>query len=260
MYQDYKAILVKKQDKILVVKFNNPKKKNCVNREGYIELARVLRAVAKDDTVTMVVFTGVGDFFTAGNDLSASANVTDMDAYIRESNVIFKNMVHAYIECPKILVALVNGPCIGIGTTLAGLSDMLWCSENAYFTTPFVSLGIVPEAGSSYIFPFLLGRSKATEMLLFGEKLTAHDAYHFNFASRVYKPFEVDSLIWPKLIEYSQMPPESLQISKGLLRSQEKEILMKAIDAECDALYKRFYSEEFMNAIIQFSMRKKSKL
>ncbi|XP_075161156.1 enoyl-CoA delta isomerase 2-like [Haematobia irritans] len=256
MYQDYKALLVEKQDKILLIKFNNPRKKNCVNREGYIEIGRVLREVAKDESVTMVVFTGVGDFFTAGNDLSAAGNITDMDAYIREANAIFKNMVHSYIECPKILVSLVNGPCIGIGTTLAGLSDLLWCSEKAYFTTPFVSLGIVPEAGSSYLFPYLMGRSKATEMLLFGEKLTANEAFHYNFVSRVYKDSELDSAIWPKLRNYSELPPESLQITKGLLRSHEKEHLMKAIDDECDALYNRFYSEEFMNALIQFTMRK----
>lgn len=126
----------------------------------------------------------------------------------------------------------------------------------SYFTTPFVKLGIVPEAGSSYLFPYLIGRSKASEILLFGEKLTPQDAYHYNFASRIYKHSEVDSIIWPKLREYSDLPRESLQISKGLMRSQEKQHLMKAIDDECDELYKRFHSEEFMNAIIQFSMRK----
>ncbi|XP_061388170.1 enoyl-CoA delta isomerase 2-like [Musca vetustissima] len=256
MYNDYQQLLVKKEEKILVIKFNNPKKKNCVNQQAYKEIGRVLREVAKDDSVTVVVFTGVGDFYTAGNDLSAAGNISDMDAYIKEANVNFKNMVHSFIDCPKIIVSLVNGPCIGIGTTLAGLSDLLWCSETAYFTCPFVKLGIVPEAGSSYLFPFLVGRSKATEMILFGEKLTAEEAYQYKFASRIYKPSEVDTVIWPKLREYSELPPESLQISKRLMRTQEKENLIKAIDTECDELYKRFYSEEFMNAIIQFSMRK----
>ncbi|XP_073836825.1 enoyl-CoA delta isomerase 2-like [Musca autumnalis] len=256
MYKDYQQLLIQKEDKILIVKFNNPKKKNCVNQQAYKEIGRVLREVAKDDTVTLVVFTGTGDFYTAGNDLSAAGNVSDMDVYIKESNETFKNMVHSYIECPKIIVSLVNGPCIGIGTTLAGLSDLLWCSENAYFTCPFVKLGIVPEAGSSYLFPFLVGRSKATEMLLFGEKMTAEEAFKYHFASRVYKSSEVDSVIWPKLREFSKLPAESLQISKRLMRTPEKENVMKAIDAECEELHKRFYSEEFMNAIIQFSMRK----
>lgn len=129
MYQDYKQLLVEKQDKIVVVKFNNPKKKNCVNRIAYGEIAKVLQEAGNDDTTTIVVFTGVGDFYTAGNDLSQSGDMDDMDAYIRESNAIFKTMVHSFIDCPKIIVSLVNGPCIGIGTTLAGISDLVWCSD-----------------------------------------------------------------------------------------------------------------------------------
>lgn len=129
-------------------------------------------------------------------------------------------------------------------------------NTQAYFSAPFVKLGIVPEAGSSYLFPYLMGRSKATEVLLFGEKLTPQDAYHCNFVSRIYKNSEVDAVIWPKLREYSELPPESLQISKRLVRSQEKQALMKAIDDECDELAKRFKSDEFINAVIQFAMRK----
>ena len=129
MYQNYKELIIEKQDKIVVVKFNNPKKKNCVNRTAYQEIARVLQEAGQDDTITIVVFTGVGDFYTAGNDLSQSGGIEDFDVYIREGNEIFKKMVCAFIECPKIIISLVNGPCIGIGTTLAGISDLVWCSE-----------------------------------------------------------------------------------------------------------------------------------
>lgn len=126
----------------------------------------------------------------------------------------------------------------------------------AYFITPFVKLGIVPEAGSSYLFPLLVGRSKATEVLLFGEKLTAQEAYKFNFVSRIYKMCDLDSVIWPTLRGFSYLPPQSLQISKRLMRNEEKKALLQAIDAECEELLKRFRSEEFMNALIQFTIRK----
>lgn len=105
-----------------------------------------------------------------------------------------------------------------------------------------------------------MGRSKATEILLFGEKLMAQEAYNFNFVSRIYNKSELDTVIWPKLREYSELPPQSLQISKRLLRCEEKKALLYAIDMECKELLERFGSEEFMNALIQFSMRKKSKL
>lgn len=129
MYQDYTKILVEKRDKILIIKFNNPQKRNCVNRDAYSEIGRALTLVAKDESVTLVVFTGVGEFYSAGNDLQPAGTTDDMDAYIRESNQIFINMARAFIDCPKIIISLVNGPCIGVATTLAGLSDMVWCSE-----------------------------------------------------------------------------------------------------------------------------------
>uniref|UniRef100_A0A1A9W7M0 Enoyl-CoA delta isomerase 2, mitochondrial n=1 Tax=Glossina brevipalpis TaxID=37001 RepID=A0A1A9W7M0_9MUSC len=259
MFKGYTELLVQKRKKLVLVQFNNPKKRNCLNRSAYIEITRVLCEAAQDDEVTIVVFTGVGDFYTAGNDLSQYKNIDDLETFITESTKIFKEMLKAFTECPKVLISLINGPCIGIGATLACLSDMIWCSENAYFATPFVKLGIVPEAASSYMFPLIMGRSKATEMLLFSEKLLPYEALQYHFVSRVYKPSELNNVIWPKLFAFSELPPESLQISKKLLRNHQKSNILQAIDAECDELYKRFHTEEFFNALMQFNA-KKSKL
>lgn len=131
-YEGYKNLLVQKEGKILVIKFNNPRKKNCINYNGYKELTRVLGAVNEDEGVTIVVFTGVGDFFTAGNDLSQSSEISDMDAYFKESNATFKAMVDSFINCTKLIFSLVNGPAIGIGSTIVGLSDVAWCAEEVW--------------------------------------------------------------------------------------------------------------------------------
>lgn len=95
-YQGYKELLVEQQGKLLVAKFNNPKKKNCINRVAYQEMTRVLTEVNDDEGVTIVVFTGVGDIFTSGNDLSQSSNTDDIDAFFKQSNATFK-VAHLYI-------------------------------------------------------------------------------------------------------------------------------------------------------------------
>lgn len=133
---------MEKQDRILILKFNNPKKKNCLNRNGYQEIARVLKECSDDENISIVVFTGVGDFYTAGNDLKATDAMDDMDAYIAKSNAIFKDMVQSFIACKKVIVSLVNGPCIGIGTTLAALSDLIWCSDKVFMFKILVKLCI----------------------------------------------------------------------------------------------------------------------
>lgn len=125
------GISVEIQDKVLTITFDKPEKLNSINRKGYRALGLVLREVAKDDSVTIVVITGKGDFFTSGNDLSqALDDSSDIEAQIKASNAIFKEMVSALIDCPKLTLALVNGPCIGIGATLAALCDIVWCASN----------------------------------------------------------------------------------------------------------------------------------
>ncbi|XP_030372893.1 enoyl-CoA delta isomerase 3, peroxisomal [Scaptodrosophila lebanonensis] len=258
-YQGYQKLLVEKQDKIVVVKFNNPAKKNCLNLPSYVEITRVLREVNEDESVTIVVFTGVGDYFTAGNDLSQTGD--DVQAYLQNSNSIFKDMVLSFIDCKKLIFCLVNGPAIGIGATIAGLSDVAWCTEQAYFLTPFSKLALVPEGCSSYLLPLIVGRSKATELLLLNEPLSAREAYQFGFVSRVFKLDELDTVAWPKIRIYAALPPNSLRESKRLMRLHERESLLRANEAEAKELLNCTQSSEFFEALMNFAMRKnKSKL
>jgi len=128
-YLDYKQLIVQKEGKIVTVKFYNPAKKNCINKIGYSELCRVLTEVNDDEEVTIVVITGVGEYFTAGNELSPAKDIPDLDQHLKEMNTNFKNMVNSFINCTKLIFTLVNGPAIGIGTTIVGLSDVTWCAE-----------------------------------------------------------------------------------------------------------------------------------
>ncbi|XP_067646419.1 enoyl-CoA delta isomerase 2 [Eurosta solidaginis] len=257
LYAGYIEIHVEKKDTILVITLDKPAKRNSINRRGYVELGRVFRDVATDDDVRTVVLTGKGDFFTSGNDLSVDlSELSDIEKYVKESNDIFKEMVGAFIDCPKLIVALINGPCVGVGVTLIPLCDIAWCSTTAYFYTPFTKLGIVPEACSSYTFPLILGRSKANEMLLLSQKITAQEAYQFGFVSKLYDATALDTEIWPSIREISELPLNSLRISKSLVRMHDRDALYRVLHAESEELKKRFLSDEFANAMMAFATRK----
>lgn len=96
-------------------------------------------------------------------------------------------------------------------------------------------------------------------MLLVNHKLSAAEAYQFGLISKIYKKSELDTLLWPKLMEFSKLPRESLCTTKRLMSKFQVDILEKACDAELQELYKRMESEEFMEAIATF-MQRKSKL
>lgn len=118
-------------------------------------------------------------------------------------------------------------------------------------------MGIVPEAGSSYLFPLLLGRSFASELLLFGEHLSAEEALCCQFVSRIYKLHDFHEIAWQSLMDIAnQQPMEALLMSKKLMRQVDKDVLLRAIDNECKALEQRLQSDEFIQAILKFAQKK----
>ncbi|CAH2039587.1 unnamed protein product, partial [Iphiclides podalirius] len=191
---------------VKVIRFNKPQKKNAIDGDMYLRVTKILNTAASDDEVSMVVLTGTGDFYSSGNDYSVSR---PEGAWLQ----ILGDFIKAFITFPKLLIAIVNGPAIGIAATTLALCDMVFASENAYFYTPFSKLQITAEGGSTLTFPRLIGQRKAAEMLLFNHKMTAKEGLESGFINRVYKPEELQSKAWEKIQEilksFNKMIPMS---------------------------------------------------
>lgn len=235
---------------------NNPRKKNALNREAYYYLATLLNRATLDDTVKCVVITGKGVFYSSGNDLTQNFFNDETNSKLDLADPVRK-LVQAFLNFPKLLICLVNGPCIGIAATTTALADIVYCSETAYFHTPFTALGLCAEGCSSYTYPLILGTSKASEMLMLNHKMSAREAYEFDLVAHVYKD---ESEIWEKLKQIDRLPIGSIIATKKLIRRPIVEKLLKINDEELDELEKRFESEEALEAIINFKATKKGKL
>lgn len=111
-----------------------------------------------------------------------------------------------FIDFPKPLIAVVNGPAVGISVTLLGLFDVVYASDRATFHTPFSHLGQSPEGCSSYIFPKMMGPSKAAEMLIFGKKLTAREALAQGLVTAVFPDDTFQKEVWARLKAYAKLP------------------------------------------------------
>ncbi|XP_037936177.1 enoyl-CoA delta isomerase 2-like [Teleopsis dalmanni] len=254
----YKTLILEQRENILCITINRPQVRNALDRHALYEIMRALHYAKSADTITMVVLTGVGDVFCAGSDLSQIERYNDPHEYFKGANWVLRFFLTTFVFFPKLLVAVVNGPCIGAGFTICGLCDIVYCTETAYFEAPFSKLGICPELGSSYLFPMILGRAKATDVLVFGEKLTAQEALQFNFVAGVYKRNEVNELLWPKLLQHSKLPKESLRISKKLLRVPDREAVLKAAAVEFEELRSLRYGEIYLKAIERFLKKNKN--
>ncbi|XP_049421781.1 enoyl-CoA delta isomerase 2, mitochondrial [Epinephelus fuscoguttatus] len=256
----YETLLVTTVDDITTIKLNRPTKKNAITTEMYNEIIAALQQAAKDDSV-ITVFTGTGDFYCSGNDLSNFTNIPagGVEAMAKQGGELLRKYVKAYIDFPKPLVAVVNGPAVGISVTVMGLFDLVYATERATFHTPFSQLGQSAEGCSSYTFPKIMGNAKATEMLLFNKKLTAVQACELGLVTEVFPDSSFQSEVWTRLKEYAKLPRNSLAFSKQLIRSLEKEHLHAVNNAEVERLVERWTSDECFSAVMSF-FQAKSKL
>ncbi|XP_054841835.1 enoyl-CoA delta isomerase 2 [Eublepharis macularius] len=252
----YKTILVTTEEKITKIMLNRPDKKNAINLVMYGEIMQALDKAAKDDS-TLTVITGCGDYFSSGNDLNNFAE--NVDELMKDSGKWLAKFIHNFVDFPKPLVAMVNGPAIGIAATLLGLCDMVYATDRATFHTPFSQLGLSPEGCSSYTFPKIMGAAKANEMLLFNKIITADEAYTKGLVTEVFADNTFQGEVWTRLKAYANFPKNSLAISKQLMRNVDKEILHAVSLQESKLLVKRFFSEECMSGLQRF-FQKRSKL
>ncbi|VDK52102.1 unnamed protein product [Anisakis simplex] len=248
-----------KEGKIFKIELNRPEKYNAITIEMYQVLTNALEYSSKDTSTSITVFTGTGDYFCSGNDLSNFARVKSREDMVRmadEGGKVLDAYVQAFINHEKPLVALINGPAIGISVTLLALCDVVIASDKATFHTPFATLGQSPEGCSTYTFPILMGHLKAAEVLLFGRKLTALEAMERNLVNQVIPASSFLSEASKLVTAYSNLPPESLRLNKQILRSVHKERLLQCNKHEVKLLTERWLSEECMQAILKFMKRK----
>lgn len=239
---------------VRTIRINRPKTKNAFDLYVYETLSKTLTEDAENDNVVVTLITGTGDFYSSGFDIKSAMANFGSDSV--KNLAPLKAMIKAFITYPKLLIAVINGPAIGIAVTSAALCDIVYASDRATFETPFVRLGLCAEGCSSYTFPRILGRSKASELLLLGKKITAREAYQFGFIADVIPHQKLNQFMDELKKLGEKLPPNSVKINKKLILDNYKDVLCECNEKESDKLVECFASEEFGNAVTQFMMRK----
>jgi enoyl-CoA hydratase len=187
----YEYILVERTPPHAVITLNRPKQLNALSHGLLQEVSRALDELGNDDEVRAIIITGSGErAFAAGADiaeLQALESAQDGFEHSRDAHqVVFK------IEAlPKPVIMAVNGYALGGGCELAMGGDIILASENARFGQPEVNLGIIPGFGGTQRLPRLVGRTKALELVLTGEHITAEEALRVGLVNRVVPPAEL---------------------------------------------------------------------
>jgi len=235
---------------VLILTLDRPEKKNAITSQMYRDLTSLLNSAAGDFAVRVVIITGVSEIFTAGNDIFDFLNSPAQD----ESAPGFQFLASLH-EFPKPLIAAVEGNAVGIGTTLLLHCDLVYASLTATFQMPFVTLGLVPEAGSSVLFPRLVGHAKASEIFLTGRSFGAEEALDMGLINQISDAPLTTALEVAAII--SEQPPTSVINTKALLKSKDHMAISQVMAAEGELFRIALESDEAQSAFMNFMEKRK---
>lgn len=233
----------------LEISFNRPDKMNAITRAMYAGLASNLNEAAGDFGVRCVVITSQGDHFTSGNDIGdfMSNPPTESDSDVAK-------FLGALLEFPKPLLAAVKGNAIGVGTTMLLHCDVVVAGPTAKFSMPFTSLGLVPEAGSSMLFPQLVGHQRAAKIFLTGESFSASDAREMGLVGEIADDPRTKALEIAEKI--AQQPPQAVINTKALMKAGKHDATAAVMRAEFEIFALALQSEEAAEAFMNFMSKR----
>ena len=237
---------------VATIEIARPEKKNAITMAMYSAMAQALIAAKADPAVRSVLITGQPGIFTSGNDIDDFMQ-RPPDSAESPAFVFMK----ALIGCDKPVIAAVTGAAIGIGTTLLLHCDFVYVSDEARLAMPFVSLGLVPEFGSSLIVPLLMGHARAAEKLLLGEPFTDADAVECGIANAVLPAGEVMNHARRVAERFNALPPGAVRETKTLMRRGRAQSTMETIAAEAELFAKCLRSPEAQEAFSAFFQKRK---
>lgn len=244
-------VMTEARGAVLRISMNRPEKKNALTLEMYDGLTAALARAESDDALRVAVLIGAPGIFTAGNDLGdfMKSPPTGTDSPVLR-------FLHKLATFKKPLIAAVDGPAVGIGTTLLFHCDMVVATDRARFHMPFTKLGLVPEGASSLLVPALVGRQRATSWLMLGKPFDAKEAHQAGLVYEVVAPDVLDASAMALANQICELPREAVLLTKGLLRDAGEKLVLETIATEGKMFIERLQSAETLAAMMAFMTKR----
>ena len=246
-------VIVTDDGPVRIVRMNRPEKRNALTMAMYEAMASGIETATKNPALRCVLIAGAPTIFCAGNDIGDFLKMTEPGGALGAPILRFLN---ALARCKLPLVAAVQGNAVGVGTTMLMHCDHVVASGEARFSTPFVSLGLVPEAASSLIAPRLMGHARAFALLVMGQVLNADAAQAAGLVNTVVTSDAVEAEVMKVVAAIAALPPQAVLASRRLMRGEPDEIIAR-IDAEAEQFKARLQSTEARAAFEAFMTRKR---
>jgi enoyl-CoA hydratase/carnithine racemase len=247
-------IVTDRSGRVLRVQLNRPAKKNAMTFNMYATIAEILNQAAQDEGILVVILHGAGESFSAGNDLEDFLRNPPADV----ANSPQGRFIAALIGFDKPLIAAVDGAAVGSGTTVLLHCDFVYAAENTTFRMPFIDLALVPELGTSYLFPQRIGYIAAAELVMLGMPFDARRAAELGLVTRVVSDRGLMATAMEAAQALSQKPADALRACKRLLKRGAREQTELAVRIENEEYRTRLRSEDAKEAMTAFFEKRRS--
>jgi 2-(1,2-epoxy-1,2-dihydrophenyl)acetyl-CoA isomerase len=252
----YKFLLYKNEGGVATITLNRPDVYNALNDEITFELQDAFKAVAKDDTVRVVVLTGAGKAFCSGQDLKSSGGETKrsfLDSLHKRYNPIVRGMRNL----PKPVICRLNGVAAGAGCSIALACDMIIASEEATLIEVFINIGLVPDSGSSYFLPRLVGMAKAFELCALGSKVKAKEAESIGLINKAVAADQLDASVKELTDHLAKAPTKAIGLIKKMLNKSATSTLDDMLDYEAYCQEIAGSSSDYKEGVTAFLEKRK---
>ncbi|WP_415402654.1 enoyl-CoA hydratase-related protein [Tateyamaria sp. SN3-11] len=250
----YETLTYALDDGVALITLNRPDKMNALTTQMRAEIDVAVTHAGKQARV--VVLTGAGRAFCSGQDLGDRANAANLDLE-RTLRDEYTPMLTAIIDCPVPTIAAVNGAAAGAGANLALACDVVIASESAYFLQAFTRIGLIPDAGGTYVMPRTMGMAKAMGAALFADKISARQADAWGLIWEAVADDDFDTQWRARAAHLAHGPTQAFAAAKRVIRASWANDLEKQLETEASEQGACGQSRDFREGVLAFVEKRK---
>jgi 2-(1,2-epoxy-1,2-dihydrophenyl)acetyl-CoA isomerase len=255
----YETVIWEQADGVGRITLNRPDSLNAWTAEFGRELKQVITVDAADAEVRAVILTGAGRGFSSGADLKAGFDPAPDDGMPdvrKELHELYHPIIAGVRRLEKPVVAAVNGPAVGIGASLAFACDLVLAAESAFFGLAFVNIGLMPDGGSTLFVPTAVGKARAHQMALLGERIPAAQALDWGLVNYVYPDDRLMDEANRLVESLAKGPTRSYASSKQALNRMLYPDLDGQLDLEAELQHALARTKDFQEGVTAFVQKR----